>query len=180
MNKPELRHHIRQLKQRFSSNELREKSTQVIEKIESDSTFNNAQTIMAFWSMEDEVFTHDFLEKWRSQKVFLLPVIDGNFLIIKQFNGKSSMRPDEKYGILEPIGTEFSEIDKIDLILVPGVAFDRNKNRMGRGKAFYDRFLPKIKSPKIGICFDFQIVKSVPTDQFDIPMDGVISENIIF
>jgi len=177
MDKAKLRRHIHQLKKQYSSEDLRNKSLKVIEQIELSSSFIKAETIMCYWSMTDEVFTHNFLVKWYDKKTLLLPVIKDNLLIIKQFKGEKLMNPDSRFGILEPIGKEFTNTDEINLILVPGVAFDKNKNRLGRGKAFYDKFLPKLICPKIGICFDFQLIDKVPIDKYDIPMDFVISEN---
>jgi 5-formyltetrahydrofolate cyclo-ligase len=60
---------------------------------------------------------------------------------------------------------------------VPGIAFDRKMNRLGRGKGYYDRFLSKISAPKIGICFDFQLLDKIPAESTDIKMDYIVSEN---
>lgn len=57
------------------------------------------------------------------------------------------------------------------------MAFDRKMNRMGRGKAYYDRFLPKVKVPKLGICFEFQLFDEIPADRNDVKMDYIVSEN---
>ena len=80
------------------------------------------------------------------------------------------------YGIEEPTGEFFTDYSAIDLIVVPGVAFDRKGNRLGRGKGYYDRLLPQIPSAyKAGICFSFQIVEEIPAEPFDICMDEVIT-----
>jgi 5-formyltetrahydrofolate cyclo-ligase len=79
------------------------------------------------------------------------------------------------YGILEPTGPLFTDYDSIDLAVVPGVAFTRDGVRLGRGKGYYDRLLPRIKSPKVGICFPFQILESIPTEPFDVKMDEVVA-----
>ena len=179
MDKSELRTHIRKLKKYYSREKLQRKSIQVIKRIESATVFRDAEVVMCYWSMDDEVYTHGFMDKWLFHKLLLLPVIENEQLIIKQFHGLKSMKPDPRFGILEPEGKEFIKTDNIDLILVPGVAFDKKKNRMGRGKAFYDKLLPKLKCPKVGICFDFQIMNDIPINQFDIPMDMIISESFI-
>ncbi|MDA3778950.1 MAG: 5-formyltetrahydrofolate cyclo-ligase, partial [Bacteroidales bacterium] len=80
--------------------------------------------------------------------------------------------------ILEPIGETFTDYNSIDIIVVPGVAFDDNMNRLGRGKAYYDKLLHNCKAKKIGICFNFQIINKVPVDKHDITMDLVISDKI--
>ena len=78
------------------------------------------------------------------------------------------------FNILEPQNEEYT--GDYDLIVVPGVAFDRNGNRIGRGKGYYDRFLCKhLDVKRIGICFDFQLVDEVPTEDNDIRMDEVVS-----
>ena len=84
---------------------------------------------------------------------------------------------DTHDGIEEPTGTLFTDYAAIDFIAVPGVAFDRNGNRLGRGKGYYDRLLPRIPSAyKAGICFPFQLVEEVPAEPFDIRMDEVITQ----
>ena len=81
---------------------------------------------------------------------------------------------------MEPVddGTIISN-DDIDLIVVPGVAFDRERNRLGRGKGYYDRLLSQLKASAIGICFDFQLKGQIPTEPFDRKMDLVITEKEI-
>ena len=78
---------------------------------------------------------------------------------------------------MEPVGENFMNYNKVDLIIIPGVAFDRKKNRMGRGKGYYDRFLSKMKAPKMGICFEFQLFDDIPNDENDVKMDYIVSEN---
>ena len=68
---------------------------------------------------------------------------------------------------------------EIDLIIVPGVAFDRQHNRLGRGKGFYDRLLSTLDVPKIGICYDFQLKDQIPAEPFDRKMDLIITEKEI-
>lgn len=176
MNKTDLRLHIRKLKNQFTKSELIEKSINIISQIESHSAFINAKTIMAYWSLNDEVFTHYFLEKWKHQKTILLPTIEGDFLKIKKFEGKEFMTPDNRFGILEPNGDIFNKLEEIDLVIVPGMAFDSTKNRLGRGKGFYDKLLPDLSCLKMGVCFDFQFVNHVPIDKYDVKMDSVIVE----
>ena len=79
------------------------------------------------------------------------------------------------YGIKEPVGKVFTDFAKIDVAIIPGMAFDRHGHRLGRGNGYYDRLLSKIpQAYKIGLCFDFQIVDSVPVDIHDVMMNDVI------
>lgn len=157
-----------------SEKELAELSVQVCAAIEQNEYFKKAQTVLCFWSLPDEVNTHDFIQKWSKEKVFLLPEVIGEKLVLHKFTDIESMKIGE-FGISEPTGELFSDYKKIDLCLIPGLAFDNEGGRMGRGKGFYDRFLPQTNCHKIGICFPWQIVPKIECAPWDIPMDEVIS-----
>ena len=85
------------------------------------------------------------------------------------------------YGILEPKEDCFKEIsiDEIDLIIVPGVAFDEDENRLGHGNGYHDRLLEKTKAISIGLAFEFQIVNNIPIGRNDVPVDMIITEDRI-
>jgi 5-formyltetrahydrofolate cyclo-ligase len=174
--KTEIRKIIREKKKQFSLAEKKEKSEVIFNQIESLEQFRSANTIMAYWSMDDEVHTHDLILKFLGKKQIILPVVKGDVLELKEFTGKTNMMVGESYGIKEPEGDPFYEIDKIDLIVVPGVAFDINNNRLGRGKAYYDNLLIKTQALKVGVCFDFQLLDFVPVDEHDVKMDLVITD----
>lgn len=130
---------------------------------------------MLYHSLKDEVDTHAFIRKWSREKRILLPVVTGDDLELRLYTGPEDLTIGA-YGIEEPTGALFTDYSTIDLIVVPGVAFDRDGNRLGRGKGYYDRLLPRIPSAyKIGICFPFQVVDEVPAEPFDIRMDEIIS-----
>jgi 5-formyltetrahydrofolate cyclo-ligase len=76
---------------------------------------------------------------------------------------------------MEPVGALFTDLALIDVVLVPGVAFDAQGHRLGRGKGYYDRFLQSVSDiKKIGVCFDFQKVESVPAEAHDVVVDIVV------
>jgi 5-formyltetrahydrofolate cyclo-ligase len=80
------------------------------------------------------------------------------------------------YGICEPVVQRFVKREDLDLVIVPGVAFDRRGNRLGRGKGYYDRFLKKLPNEAIsfGLAFDFQILPSLPATKTDVSVNKVI------
>ncbi len=125
--------------------------------------------------MSDEVDTHGFIDHWRREKNIILPVVMGDVLELRRYTGPQDMAIGSSYGIAEPVGEPFTDYDSIDLIVVPGLAFDNTGRRLGRGKGYYDKLLPQIKAPKLGICFPFQLVDEVPAEPFDFRMDGVIT-----
>jgi 5-formyltetrahydrofolate cyclo-ligase len=174
--KKQIRKEIKILKSRLSVEEKQIRSRQILEKLAQNEAFIQAKTVMLYWAMDDEVQTQEFICNWTAKKKILLPCVTGNVMILKQFISIEQMQPGESFGIPEPTGEEFTDYSSIDVIVVPGVAFDRQNNRMGRGKAFYDKFLRNITAKKIGVCFGFQLFGNVPTDPFDVKMDLVIAE----
>lgn len=172
--KKRLRSLLKEQKKSFSSEERIRQSEIIITQIETHPKFISAKTIMAYWAMKDEVDLSNLILKWTSSKEFLLPCVKGDELEIRKFEGLDSLKTGSSFGIQEPNGEIFTNYSEIDLILVPGVAFDNENNRMGRGKAYYDKFLPQTKAFKIGICFDFQLLDTVPATENDIKMDDVI------
>ena len=107
----------------------------------------------------------------------ILPVIRGNELELKLFTGKENLSTGAGFGIQEPLGETYQYYDEIKLAIIPGVAFDLNKNRLGWGKAYYDRLLPQLKVFKIGICFDFQLLDETPVTETDVKMDMIVWNN---
>ena len=173
--KKALRIEIRQLKRACPLEERRRKSLSVWEAVERDEVFQQAETVLAYWSMEDEVYTHDFVNKWAGSKTLLLPCVKGDELELRYFDGEERLQPGEGYAIPEPVGELFTDWGKIDLILVPGVAFDKFGNRLGRGKGYYDKVLKQTGAYKLGVCFDFQLVERVPVEPHDVKMDRVVA-----
>ena len=80
------------------------------------------------------------------------------------------------FHIEEPQGDDTVDPDSIELMVIPAVAYDRNGNRLGRGKGFYDRLLASTKARKVGIAYDFQLVDEIPAEPHDVPVDIVITE----
>lgn len=174
MLKKELRQHIREIKRQFSQQQLEELSLPIIARLKSRLT--NAKTILAYYSLPDEVDTRQLLDDLVAEgKTVLLPkVIDDENMEIRRYTG----RQDLEEGILhlmEPIGEPFTVYEDIDIVVVPGLAFDAEGHRLGRGRGYYDRFLHRKNHPFcVGICFDFQKVAEVPVDEYDIPVDEVV------
>lgn len=171
-----LRKEMAQLKRRYTTEELCYFSTRALNLLEQTKLFQKSSCIALYYSIPGEIQTHTFLQKWYREKKLLLPVIIENELELHLYQGKEFLQPGQ-FNILEPSYC-CPEISKkeVDCVIVPGIAFDRQYNRMGRGKGYYDRFLNTISAPKIGLCFHFQLIKKVPTDHFDIKMDYIVTD----
>ncbi len=173
--KHELRALIAARKREYSSEVKKQKSEQIIKKLIETDEYKNARSILCYWSMSDEVQTHDFIVKAAQEKRVYLPVVAGDILLIREFFEIKNLTKGSSFSILEP-DENANEIglNQIDLVVVPGIAFDLNGGRLGRGKGFYDKLLTTANVCKIGICFDFQLMEDVPKDEFDVLMNKVI------
>lgn len=173
MDKKELRAQIKALKKQHTKEQLLEQSEIIMAKLEQHPAFVKAERVMLYSALPDEVQTQAFLEKWHLKKQIILPTVVGDDIIPVAF-GKDTAFAVGDFNIMEPQNEPYT--GDFDLIVVPGVAFDRNGNRIGRGRGYYDRFLCQhLDAKRIGICFDFQLVNEVPTEPLDIRMDEVIS-----
>ena len=138
----------------------------------------DVQTILAYYSLSDEVCTHQLIDDLVAEgKTVLLPkVLDATTMELRCYTGPHDL-VEGPFGIMEPVGEPFTDYSLIEVALIPGIAFDAYGHRLGRGRGYYDRFLRTkgtVPFVRIGVCFDFQKVDSVPVDTNDIPVDVVI------
>lgn len=176
MNKTELRKEIRNRKRQYTQEQLQALSAPIIDRLRHHPKLVAAKTVMLYHSLPDEVFTHTFVDEMvEAGKDVLLPVvISETEMEIRRYTGVKDMAMSS-FHILEPIGELFTDYDSIEFIAVPGMSFDAHRNRLGRGKGYYDRFLKQTEQAyKLGICFDFQKLDSIPTDEYDEKVDEVL------
>ena len=177
LDKAEVRKLMRKQKSAVPSEEKLRRSKAIMQQVEQTPEFGNSHTVLLYWSMADEVQTHDFVNKWYKDKVLLLPCVQGDDLILRQYTGPECLVAGEQFGIGEPTGPEWDDLDAIQLIIVPGVAFDNKGNRMGRGRGFYDRMLKSTPNAlKIGVAYGFQMLDDIPIEPHDVPMNLVIHD----
>lgn len=150
-------------------------SHKIFEKIESLKIFQTAEHVLLYWSMDDEVYTRDMINKWKDKKNIILPVTLQEGLKLKQYTGDMKIFKTSKFILFEPVGKHFISPDIIELAIVPGLAFDFNNNRLGYGKGYYDKLLADMQTYKIGVCYNFQLFKNIPFTETDVKMDMVIT-----
>lgn len=176
MEKKEIRLEMIQRRLSMSNTEVSKKSAEILEKLENLSEFKEAKVIMAYYPVRNEVDVKRILSL--KDKVILLPkCISKRKMIAVKFSSFEEIKKGI-FDIPEPLSDEPYN-GEIDLILVPGLAFDERLYRLGYGLGFYDEFLRNRKSLKIGLAYDFQIVKEIPFSNEDVKMDIVISERRI-
>ena len=174
MRKEELRQLIRQQKRQFTPAQLEELSLPVLERLRP--YLVEASVVMAYYSLSDEVCTHQLIDELVAEgKTVLLPkVLDDETMELRRYQSVDDLR-EGTFHLMEPVGEPFTDYGEIHVAIIPGMAFDANGHRLGRGKGYYDRFLqslPEIK--KIGVCFDFQKVDIVPSKSHDVIVDIVV------
>ncbi len=136
-----------------------------------------ASKVMLFLSMPDEVSTQSLINQaLASGKSIYVPKVCGEEIEVYEYSGK--LLAPGAFGIMEPSGeaARLPDPKELDFVAVPGVAFTEDGLRMGRGKGFYDRFLPKTSCPRFGLAYSVQIVDSIPSDPWDVPLDGVVTD----
>lgn len=147
--------------------------------------YQNARVIMCFISFQDEVETHQFIKEALSEgkKIFVPYIItDERIMVPAEITDFENDLEPGYYNILAPREDFLSIKDKneIDLVVTPGVVFDHLGYRIGYGAGFYDRFFSQLNAavPKIALAFSLQeIDEPLPRDEYDIPIDKLITEN---
>jgi 5-formyltetrahydrofolate cyclo-ligase len=173
VNKTDIRNSIKDLKNKQSLDYYPVHSQIIADKVECLPEFANSQIIAMYWPLPMEVDLIPLIIKYSQSKTILLPVISDDDIYFCQFLDKNQMKRNS-YNILEPTGKAFMDIQLIETLIIPGIAFDQSGNRLGRGKGYYDRFLANSKAFKIGVCFEFQYFEHIPAHAHDIKMDVVI------
>ena len=175
MDKKALRAQIRAQKRAMTEEEICRRSEALGQLFRQSALYINAKTIYGYLPYNQEVRTVPMLEQAiRDGKRVAVPKVYGEemrFIYITDFSQVS----DGYCGIPEPLFDEPVAEDKDALVLMPGLAFDREGHRIGYGGGFYDRFLSaEPNHPTVALCYDFQLVEELPTEEFDIPVDFVI------
>ena len=179
MTKKELRQQIKQLKAMTPVAVREVKADMVFNTIKAMPVWRQAQHILCYWSLPDELPTHETVNSWLADgKNIYLPRVKGDDLEIVPYHGAQSLDDNNKFHIGEPVGDSVDP-SCLELIIVPAVALDPQRNRLGRGKGFYDRLLSASICPTIGVVCDFQLVDEVPVEPHDRPLDCIVTSDTV-
>lgn len=151
---------------------------QMCERMAGQDLWRRASSILLFSPLPDEPDITLLLEAgWRADKAVSLPQFDpaGGGYLASAVRSLAELKPG-RFGVLEPTtGCPVMPLNQLDLVLVPGVAFDLLGGRLGRGKGFYDRLLANIGGHKCGVAFEIQIVPCVPVEPHDVRVDSILT-----
>ena len=175
MNKTELRKGIRAQKRAMTEEQISSKSEELGRLFLRSEEYRNAKSIYGYLPYNQEVRTVAMLEQaLRDGKRVAVPKCYGDEM---RFIWMEDLSLVEKgyAGIPEPIADGPVADDETALVLMPGLAFDPQGHRIGYGGGFYDKFLAQEKThPTLALCYDFQMVDHLETEEFDIPVDKVL------
>lgn len=178
MKKEDIRIRIKAQKALLSPAERAEAAAAAFALLEQTASFMMSDNILMYHSLPDELSTIEFLDRWSGRKHFFLPRVNGVNLDILPFD-RSNLRLGA-FQIEEPQGYDTARVDDIEMIIVPGVAYDRKGNRVGRGKGYYDRLLSTSKALKVGVAYDFQMVDEIDAEPHDVKVDLIITDRGVY
>lgn len=157
-----------------------EKSKAIVQRLKQQPEFKRAETIHCYVSLNqrNEVNTRPLIKDLvRSDKKMVVPITHFNSgELTHVYLQHYSDLQQNKWGVMEPSGGKNADQADLDLIVVPMVGGDLQKNRIGYGKGFYDRFLSQVSAPTIGLLFESCLLEEVPVETFDVPLDKLITE----
>ncbi len=160
---------------RLNFQEIAKRSKSIQEFVINDNKFQSAKVVGAYFAFGSEVATELIIEraKMLGKKIALPRVEEDKITFYELSSTKSLIRG--RFGIMEP--PPYGRMDEIDLLVVPGIAFDKKGNRLGYGKGFYDRLLSGKRTFSIGLAYSFQLLENLPHDRYDKRLDAIASED---
>lgn len=176
MEKKEIRKQYKILRNKMSEMEVKEKSDRICQNIISSNLFQQAERILAYAPLGNEVDIRPVIEEgWRQEKRIAFPKVFGDTMRYFEVSSFSQLK-EGTFHVMEPVET--NPVDwKNALVLVPGVAFDRQGNRMGYGKGYYDRFFEENQVVlKAGVAYELQVADQLPTEENDLPVEYLVTE----
>ena len=173
-DKKRVRELLAQKRRLLSKEDIAEQSSKVVAAVEQMPLFQSAKTVLIYYPTHNEVDLLSLIKRYKKEKTFLFPVVHRKTMTACPYEGNAKMHRG-KFNIPEPTTEPY--VADIDLILVPGVGFDKRGNRLGRGGGYYDKFITRLgrKTLLVGVGYDFQLVEEVPANRWDKRLDYVVT-----
>jgi 5-formyltetrahydrofolate cyclo-ligase len=185
VEKKQLRKYIQNKRDNLTLELRNEKSKEIAQKFLKTRDYLNSKNIFIYYPFRSEIDTTIIIKKaLKESKNIILPRVEGTLLNLYFVNDVHTQLQEGSYRIMEPIPSSCTRayVADINLAIVPGVAFDKNLNRLGYGGGFYDKILRNLPQgiKKIALSFDIQIVPNIPVQDYDIKIDMIITESKIY
>lgn len=148
----------------------------IVSLIEQTPQFADAKVVALFSSLHDEIPTATAIDRWAKTKKIVLPRVEGETMQFYEYDATKELHTGS-YSILEPQPLRLATPETIDLMVVPGVAFTPQGDRLGRGAGYYDKYLsqPHFRGYTIGICYPHQLIETIPCEEHDVRLNQVIA-----
>lgn len=181
IDKDELRFRMRLQREKVSALQLMEISARIGERVLAMKQYRDAQRVMCYYGLPSEVQTAGLIrEMIRSGRQIYLPVMGrGRSLRAVRLERIEALHR-AAFGVMEPSAGEEIAPEELDLILTPGLAFDKAGGRIGYGRGYYDRFLPRCRGTIAGLAASWQLVECVPMENRDVYMHFVVTEDEVY
>ncbi|NPA40925.1 MAG: 5-formyltetrahydrofolate cyclo-ligase [Aquificae bacterium] len=174
--KEELRRELLKKRKSLISDDRTRKDGAILEHLLSLEELRQADKVLLYCAIQGEPDLTPLMETLiNSGKKVVLPRVSGKDLELIEVETPSCLVKGS-FGIPEPSFGKPVSPEEIDLAVVPGIAFDLRGYRIGFGKGYYDRLLKRVKAPKVGVAYSFQVVECIPADSWDVPIDILITE----
>jgi 5-formyltetrahydrofolate cyclo-ligase len=160
---------------KLNSLEIAKRSKSIQEFVINSKEFRQAKVVGAYFAFGSEVTTESIIEQAKTLvKKIALPRVEEDKITFYELSSiKSLIRG--RFGIMEP--PPYVPISEIDILVVPGIAFDKTGNRLGYGKGYYDRLMSGKQTFSIGLAYSFQLLENLPYDRYDKRLDAIASED---
>jgi 5-formyltetrahydrofolate cyclo-ligase len=175
IGKEDLRRKLRRKRKSLSPQEREEASEAIRLRLRNLIERFGFRRVLLFYPIDGEPDLTPLFDFFISSgELFLPKVVDDELLVCRLREGSGLVKG--AYGIMEPEPCDSCDVSDLELVAVPGIAFDREGYRLGFGKGFYDRLLQNSTQLKVGVLFSFQLLDFIPRDPWDVPMDVLITE----
>jgi len=177
-SKQDIRKQVEAKRKALDAQWLKAASARVVENLQSLEVFQSSETVALYMAIAGEVNLDSLFPKcWELGKRTCIPVFNAKTKLYEM----AEITPETEcftghYGIQEPLSPALFPMGNVDLVVVPGVAFDREGSRLGRGGGYYDRLLEGFSGASVAVAFDFQILPKIPLEQHDKPVDILVTE----
>ncbi|MEJ7622030.1 MAG: 5-formyltetrahydrofolate cyclo-ligase [Aquificaceae bacterium] len=180
LTKDDIRRLIIQKREALTEEEREKLSEGIIKNLLSLKPLWDAKNLLMFCPHRGEPnITPLFSWTLQRGKALLLPKVEGKNLRLIRLEDTTSLSPGA-FCILEPSKGKEVRPEEVELSLIPGIAFDKAGYRIGYGKGYYDRLFERLGGLKVGVCYEFQVLEEVPRDDWDMPVDLVVTEEKIY
>ena len=177
--KTEIRRRVLAQRSAMTKAEAKQKGEAILGRLMSTDLYRQARCLSCYVSVKNEADTLGLIRvALDGERRVGVPLVGGGGkMALVEIRSLSDLHP-APFDLLEPRGPGLTEIppEAFDLVIVPGLAFDRQGNRTGFGGGYYDRFLARATAPKVALAYDFQVIDGVPADPHDVRMDYLVTE----